>query len=206
MSFQSKMIKLRKIKGYTQDTFAKAVGVSRQSVYKWESSLSTPEIDKLLVIARLFEVTVDSMLDDAMDVDRKGVMRPAEEVRAEEELLAQKKEQRRLRYMETRARNLAALAEGAPAEDAPAEDVAEEVAEEAAEAVAEEAAEAVTEVATEATEIMKNDFMNVFTEYYEEEDFENEVGRGDEWEFYETEAWLNTNSDTDYDWRIVEVE
>lgn len=58
---------------------------------------------------------------------------------------------------------------------------------------------------TEATEIMKNDFMKTFTQHYEEEDFENEIGRGDEWEFHETEAWLNT-SDISYDWRIIEVE
>lgn len=64
----------------------------------------------------------------------------------------------------------------------------------------------VADTPTEATEIMKNDFMNVFTDHYEEEDFENEVGCGDEWEFNETEAWLNTNSYTDYDWRIIEVE
>lgn len=64
----------------------------------------------------------------------------------------------------------------------------------------------VADTPTEATEIMKNDFMNIFTEHYEEEDFENEVDCGDEWEFNEKEAWLNTNSDTDYDWRIIEVE
>ena len=64
----------------------------------------------------------------------------------------------------------------------------------------------VADTPTEATEIMKNDFMNVFLDYYEEEDFENEVGCGDEWELNGTEAWLNTNSDTDYDWRIIEVE
>lgn len=64
----------------------------------------------------------------------------------------------------------------------------------------------VADTPTEATEMMKNDFMNVFLDHYEEEDFENEVGCGDEWELNGTEAWLNTNSDTNYDWRIIEVE
>ena len=63
MSFQSKMIKLRKKKGFTQDTFAEVIGVSRQAVYKWESAASYPEVDKLLKIARLFGVTVDDMLN-----------------------------------------------------------------------------------------------------------------------------------------------
>jgi hypothetical protein len=62
----------------------------------------------------------------------------------------------------------------------------------------------VADTPTEATEIMRNDFMDVFTEHYDEEDFENEVGRGDEWEFYETEAWMNRFYN--YDWRIIEVE
>lgn len=64
----------------------------------------------------------------------------------------------------------------------------------------------VADTPTEATEIMKNDFMNIFLDHYEEGDFENKVGCGNEWELNETEAWLNTNSDTDYDWRIIEVE
>ena len=64
----------------------------------------------------------------------------------------------------------------------------------------------VADTPTEATEIMKNDFMNIFLDHYEEEDFENKVGCCDEWELNETEAWLNTNAYTDYDWRIIEVE
>ena len=97
MSFHSKMIKLRKIKGLTQESFALEVGVSRQSVYKWESGQSYPDVEKLLKIARTFGVTVDDMLNDEMDVDRQGVMRPAEEVAAEEERIAREKEERRRR-------------------------------------------------------------------------------------------------------------
>lgn len=62
----------------------------------------------------------------------------------------------------------------------------------------------VADTPTEATEIMKSDFMDVFLEHYDEEDFENEVGRYDEWDFHETEAWMNTSYN--YDWRIIEVE
>lgn len=63
----------------------------------------------------------------------------------------------------------------------------------------------VADTPTEATEIMKSDFMEVFLEHYDEEDFENEVGRDDEWDLYETEAWINTEPNS-YDWRIIEVE
>ena len=123
MSFHSKMIKLRKIKGLTQDSFASEIGVSRQSVYKWESGQSYPDVEKLLKIARTFGVTVDDMLNDEMDVDRQGVMRPVEEVKAEEERIAREKEERRRRRAENKAKREAAAAAAtetaAPDEDTP---------------------------------------------------------------------------------------
>ena len=64
----------------------------------------------------------------------------------------------------------------------------------------------VSDTPSEATQIMKNDFMDVFEEHYDVEDFDNEVGRDDEWDFNATEAWLNTGGDYNYDWRIIEVE
>ena len=48
MTFKEKLVKLRKLKGITQDEFASAVGVSRQAVYKWESGQSYPEAAKLI--------------------------------------------------------------------------------------------------------------------------------------------------------------
>ena len=125
MSFHSKMIKLRKIKGLTQESFAAEIGVSRQSVYKWESGQSYPDVEKLLKIARTFSVTVDDMLNDEMDVDRAGVMRPVEEVKAEEERIAREKEERRRRRAENKARReaeAAAAAEASAKEEAPAKE------------------------------------------------------------------------------------
>ena len=54
MKFKEKIVKLRKLKGLTQDEFASAVGVSRQAVYKWECGQSYPEVAKLLEIKMLF--------------------------------------------------------------------------------------------------------------------------------------------------------
>ena len=123
MTFREKLVRLRKIKGVTQDELACAVGVSRQAVYKWESGQSYPDVEKLLKIARTFGVTVDDMLNDEMDVDRQGVMRPVEEVKAEEERIAREKEERRRRRAENKAKREAAAAAAtetaAPDEDAP---------------------------------------------------------------------------------------
>ena len=68
MTFKEKLAILRKNNGLTQDGFAKAVGVSRQSVYKWESGASYPEIPKLLEIKALFGISLDDLFDDSYAV------------------------------------------------------------------------------------------------------------------------------------------
>lgn len=68
MTFKEKIVKLRKLKGLTQDEFASAVGVSRQAVYKWESGQSYPEVAKLLEIKILFNISIDDLLDENYEV------------------------------------------------------------------------------------------------------------------------------------------
>ena len=68
MTFKEKVVKLRKMKGLTQDEFASAVGVSRQAVYKWESGQSYPEVAKLLEMKILFNISIDDLLDENYEV------------------------------------------------------------------------------------------------------------------------------------------
>ncbi len=68
MTFKEKIVRLRKIKGLTQDEFASAVGVSRQAVYKWESGQSYPEVSKLLEMKVLFNISIDDLLDENYEV------------------------------------------------------------------------------------------------------------------------------------------
>lgn len=68
MTFQEKLVILRKARGLTQDEFASAVGVSRQAVYKWESGQSYPEVLKLIEIKTLFSISIDNLLDDNYDI------------------------------------------------------------------------------------------------------------------------------------------
>ena len=70
MTFQEKLVILRKARGLTQDEFASAVGVSRQAVYKWESGQSYPEVQKLLEMKTLFSISIDNLLDDSYEVAR----------------------------------------------------------------------------------------------------------------------------------------
>lgn len=86
MTFKEKVVKLRKLKGLTQDEFASAVGVSRQAVYKWESGQSYPEVSKLLEMKILFNISIDDLLDDNYDVivpEKKKKKRIPKEIKAE---------------------------------------------------------------------------------------------------------------------------
>ena len=68
MKFNEKIVRLRKIKGITQDELASAVGVSRQAVYKWECGQSYPEVQKLIEIKALFGISIDDLLDESYEV------------------------------------------------------------------------------------------------------------------------------------------
>lgn len=68
MKFGEKIVKLRKMKGLTQDEFASAVGVSRQAVYKWESGQSYPEVSKLVEMKVLFNISIDDLLDENYEI------------------------------------------------------------------------------------------------------------------------------------------
>ncbi len=62
MTFASRLIKLRKEKGWTQEYLAEKMAVSRQSVSKWESDRSVPELEKILTLSELFDVSTDYLL------------------------------------------------------------------------------------------------------------------------------------------------
>lgn len=67
MKFNEKIQALRKQKHLSQEEFGDRVGVSRQSVYKWEAGQSYPDTEKLLVISRIFNVSTDYLLKDEME-------------------------------------------------------------------------------------------------------------------------------------------
>ena len=67
MTFSDKLIALRKKAGWSQEELAERLNVSRQSVSKWESAQSMPDIDKILQLSSLFSVTTDCLLKDGQD-------------------------------------------------------------------------------------------------------------------------------------------
>ena len=85
MKMSEKILLLRKKAGWSQEDLALELGVSRQSVYKWESEASLPEIDKIKAIAKLFNVSFDYLMDDEIEegcgvsriIGEKGIKRRA---------------------------------------------------------------------------------------------------------------------------------
>lgn len=62
MSFRDNLQHLRAARNMTQEQLAMLLGVSRQSVSKWEAERAYPEMDKLLRLCALFECTLDDLV------------------------------------------------------------------------------------------------------------------------------------------------
>ena len=87
MTIAEKISKLRKENNYTQEQLAGLLGVSRQSVSKYESGLSYPETEKLVRLSELFDCTVDYLLKDNVEMDGKVLTTVAESNIATEDSL-----------------------------------------------------------------------------------------------------------------------
>lgn len=66
MNFNEKLQKLRKEKKYSQEELADMLDVTRQSVSKWESGQTYPEMDKLLAICKIFGCTLEELTNDTI--------------------------------------------------------------------------------------------------------------------------------------------
>lgn len=67
MILADKIIQLRKKAGWSQEELAEQLGVTRQSVSKWEGAQSVPDLNKLLAMSQLFGVSVDYLVKDEME-------------------------------------------------------------------------------------------------------------------------------------------
>ena len=76
MTLGEKLSRLRKEYNYTQEQLADVLGVSRQSISKWESDIEYPETDKLVKMGKLFECSMDYLLNE--DISEKKGLQPTE--------------------------------------------------------------------------------------------------------------------------------
>lgn len=67
MNLAEKLTIQRKKSGMSQEQLADRLGITRQSVSKWEAGSSVPEISKLVAISEIFKVSLDYLLKDDLD-------------------------------------------------------------------------------------------------------------------------------------------
>lgn len=72
MTLGEKIAKQRKELNYTQEQLADILGVSRQSISKWESDIAYPETDKLIELGKLFDCSMDYLLKEEV-TEKSGV-------------------------------------------------------------------------------------------------------------------------------------
>ncbi len=73
MTLGEKIAIQRKELNYTQEQLADILDVSRQSISKWESNIAYPETDKLIVLGKLFNCSMDYLLKDDI-TEKAGVL------------------------------------------------------------------------------------------------------------------------------------
>lgn len=69
MMLSDKIIKLRKINGWSQEELGEKLNVSRQAISRWESNTAQPDATNILKISKLFGVTTDYLLNDDFESD-----------------------------------------------------------------------------------------------------------------------------------------
>ena len=62
MSFAEKLRTLRKQAGLSQEKLAEKLSVSRQAITKWETDMGIPDIENIMAISSLFDVSIDELL------------------------------------------------------------------------------------------------------------------------------------------------
>ncbi len=71
MTTGEKIQNLRQKKGWSQERLGQELNLSRQSISKWESGTATPTVDNLKELAKIFDVSVDSLLGNEINILEK---------------------------------------------------------------------------------------------------------------------------------------
>lgn len=86
-TFSEKLPELRRKAGLSQEQLADRLGVTRQSVSKWESGTAIPELSKLVALSDLFSVSVDYLVKDRLEEpDQPGSEVPPSTSKLEEQV------------------------------------------------------------------------------------------------------------------------
>ena len=70
MTIGEKIKLLRNEKGITQELLAENLNVSRSAIAKWETNSGVPEVSNLKIISKLFDISVDELIDDTKKIKK----------------------------------------------------------------------------------------------------------------------------------------
>lgn len=85
MILADKIIENRKKNGWSQEELAEKLGVSRQSVSKWEGAQAVPDMRKIIQMSELFRVSTDYLLKDEIEAEPGGELAELKETNDFEE-------------------------------------------------------------------------------------------------------------------------
>ena len=83
MNFAEHLTSLRKQRGWSQEELGNQIGVTRQTVSKWEMGQSTPELEKLVELSRLFGMSIDQLVGLEETDGEEGAASSYRQARAE---------------------------------------------------------------------------------------------------------------------------
>ena len=86
MDFSEKLTALRKQEGLSQEQLADRLGVTRQSVSKWESGAAFPELIKLISLSEIFGVSVDYLVKDYLEEPEQKAEESTDTARLEQKV------------------------------------------------------------------------------------------------------------------------
>ncbi|MCI6467245.1 MAG: helix-turn-helix domain-containing protein [Faecalicatena sp.] len=96
MEFSERLLTLRKGMDLTQEQLAEKINVSRQSVSKWESGQAVPELEKIVALSEVFDITIDYLLKPS-EIDELSVKTEMLEKQQQQILIRERKQKRLVR-------------------------------------------------------------------------------------------------------------
>lgn len=81
----NRLVNLRKENGLSQEQLAEKIGVSRQAVSKWERSEASPDTDNIILLARLYNISLDELLRTEDEIPIEPLSENADIIEAEQE-------------------------------------------------------------------------------------------------------------------------
>lgn len=79
MNLGKKITNLRKKEKITQEKFAELIGVTRQTISNWESNITKPDINQIKEISKIFNISIDELLDNNIrDIIEKKISKTEE--------------------------------------------------------------------------------------------------------------------------------